>query len=159
MFHHADTLFEKYPPTDPAINIYTIMGPQSVMLTWSQHFKDLPSDDEAELMVNNPDLIVLPPPEEPPSETDDSSAKEKDGGKHRRRKLRKPRRVNGMMVQRKAVVASAVLVLGVAMAVYGTGGFRTDGGSRKHKEWKALSRFVGALFFGAGEKLFDSMWG
>lgn len=165
----ADELFEQYPPTDPSINILTIMGPQSVMLTWSEHFDDLPSDDEAELMVLKPELVVLPPPEEPPSDhgSDEESTsrkgKEKSDTSHsrRRRKLHKARPLGVIMVQRKAMVASAVVVLGVAMAVYGTGGFRGDGGGgyRAHREWRALSRFVGALLFGAGEKLLDSVWG
>ncbi|KAJ3476388.1 hypothetical protein NLI96_g11194 [Meripilus lineatus] len=150
------------------------------MLTWSEHFEDLPSDDEAELIVTKPDLIVLPPePEFPPDQEQDTSDEKstspskgpgKGKEKDKRHRPHKPRKLPLMLVQRKAVVASAVLVLGVAMAVYGTGGFRGDAGygsgfefgggglARSQREWKALGRFVGALVFGAGERLVESMW-
>ena len=28
-----------------------------------------------------------------------------------------------------------------------------------HREWRSLTRFVGAIFLGAGERLMDSIWG
>ncbi|KIO25377.1 hypothetical protein M407DRAFT_210643 [Tulasnella calospora MUT 4182] len=66
----ADELYEKYPPSHPSIAAGTIMGPESVIFTW--HEKDytelavdggepcLPSDDEAEKMVEDKSQIVLP---------------------------------------------------------------------------------------------------
>lgn len=65
----ADELYEKCPPTHPSIAADTIMGPKSVIFTW--HEKDhtertvegepcLPSDDEAEKMVEDKSQVVLP---------------------------------------------------------------------------------------------------
>ncbi|KAL4248680.1 GTPase-activating protein TBC20/Gyp8-like protein [Abortiporus biennis] len=160
LFRHADSLYEQYPPTHPQIDISSIMGPQSVTLTWSEDPSNLPDDDEAEKMVTRPELIVLPYTEEVPEskETEENEDRYGHHEKKRRRKLKKPRRLGALMVQRKTVVASAVIVLGVAMAVYGTGQFRGGFGDhhRPHREWKAFSRFVGAMFLGAGERLLDT---
>ncbi|RDB27057.1 TBC1 domain family member 20 [Hypsizygus marmoreus] len=151
---HADELYALYPPTHPALALSSIMGPQSVVHTWSEAFNALPGDDEAEGMVGVPGLVVYPwmeeedvgvSGEEGESEEEDKEVYEKGGlwrrkgwGKEKekesekekklrpRRKLKKPRR-GRTRVQRRTgtIVASAVLVLGVAMAVYGV---RTRGG-------------------------------
>lgn len=157
LLQHADLLYELYPPEHPSIALDTIMGPQSVVFTWSQDSPLLPGDDEAELMVAHPELIVLPIKEEEDGET--KGASHKDEKRHRRR-LHKSRRL--IPLRRKTMVASAVLVLGIAVAVYGTGGFRgADGDMHRHghREWRSLTRFVGAIFVGAGERFFDSIWG
>lgn len=153
LLQHADLLYELYPPSHPSISLHTIMGPQSVVFTWSENPCLLPSDDEAELMVGHPELVVLPVQE---------GEKEEDhrDEKRPRRRLRKSRRL--IPLRRKTMVASAVLVLGVAVAVYGTGGFRGTGGDAHrhgHREWRSLTRFVGAIFVGAGERLLDTIWG
>ena len=156
LLQHADILYERYPPTHPSIALDTIMGPQSVVFTWSQDPSLLPRDDEAELMVTRPDLVVLPiPEEEEPIEKDE----EHKDDKRRRRKLRKSRRI--VPLRRKTMVASAVLVLGIAVAVYGTGGFRGGNNLHRHghREWRSLTRFVSAMFVGAGERLLDRLWG
>ncbi|PCH34972.1 hypothetical protein WOLCODRAFT_139669 [Wolfiporia cocos MD-104 SS10] len=167
----ADALYERYPPTNPSIDMTSIMGPQSIMHTWSEDPSELPDDDEAELMVMKPELVVLPfiGPEDEIASEDDSSAtaSEPKAGRGRgkqeprkRRKLRKPRR---LAVQRKTLVAGAVLVLGVAMAVYGmqAGGpaamFRAAReGHHRHsfgKEWKRIGHLVGGVLLGVGERL------
>ena len=172
----ADGLYETHPPTHPDIALQNVMGPQSVMLTWSENAEDLPSDDEAEKMVRRPDLIVLALPTASDedvkeayssSESEDEKHGEKKGGwrkwakeKRRRRKLRKSL---PLTIRRNTMVASAVLVLGVAVAVYGTGGFQRMGlGSERHgaaREWRAFRHFVGALVVGAAERVLDSVWG
>lgn len=165
----ADSLYETYPPTHPSVAVNTIMGPQSVMFTWSEHAEDLPSDNDAERMVLRPDLIVLPLPDidDPSKEHLTSSEDEKPGrtGKKEKRKRRKLRKPLPLAVRRKTMVASAVLVLGVAMAVYGTGGFQRGmglglGGDRHGagREWKTFRHFVGAIVVGATERLLDSVW-
>ncbi|KAH9918040.1 rab-GTPase-TBC domain-containing protein, partial [Amylocystis lapponica] len=117
---HADELYSIYPPTHPAIALDTIMGPQSVMLTWFEDPSELPSDDDAERMVLKPELVVRPvidPEDEVASDDEtDSTRRAHEKQARRRRRLRKPHR---LAVQRKTMVAGAVLVLGVAMAVYG----------------------------------------
>ncbi|KIL59379.1 hypothetical protein M378DRAFT_1007526 [Amanita muscaria Koide BX008] len=168
---HSDSLYAQYPPTHPSLRLSSIMGPQSVVFTWSETFSDLPSDTTAEAMTGRPELVVYPVgPEETEDKEDsgeeedtdtDSDAeyrneKEKRGrhakatrkkeGTTTRRKRRKTirkkiRKVLGALhfgtrgqgitqVDGRTMVAGAVLVLGVAMAVYGikATGSSTGGG-------------------------------
>lgn len=180
---HADALWTLYPPTHPEMGVSSIMGPQSVVFTWSENFKQLPGDRDAEAMVGCPDLIVYPYIEEEEDVGEDDvdgwDEKEKKGrrtkgkgrerGKGRRhpRKLRKTR-----VVERRTMVAGAVLVLGVAMAVYGvkvhSGGGRGGGGGvfglgfglvEPGKEWKGLKKiggWVGGLMVGATERVLSA---
>lgn len=180
---HADALWTLYPPTHPEMGVSSIMGPQSVVFTWSENFKELPGDRDAEAMVGCPELIVYPYVEEEDEVGEDDAdgwdEKEKKGrrvkgkrrgrGKDKRhpRKLRKTR-----MVERRTMVASAVLVLGVAMAVYGvkvhSGGGRGGGGGvfglgfglvEPGKEWKGLKKiggWVGGLMVGATERVLNA---
>ncbi|KAI0365803.1 hypothetical protein BV20DRAFT_713880 [Pilatotrama ljubarskyi] len=176
LLKHADELYEQYPPTHPGIDVQSIMGPQSVMRTWSERPSELPDDDEAELMVTKPELIVLPyiEPEDDDIASDGESSfrhspREKGRRKKaerekekRRRKLRKPRRLTDIVVQRKTMVAGAVLVLGVAMAVYGfnAGLPGTGGGHHRSgfgREWRKMGRFLGGALVGAGEKVFQGI--
>lgn len=155
----ADELYSRYPPTHPDVNLQTIMGPQSVMLTWSEKFFDLPSDNTAEVMVTQPQLIVLPVPDEFDSkeqEEDEDDGRKGTIAKRRRRKLRKPVRIGAMVVERRAVVASAVIVLGVAMAVYGlqTAPERNHGAT---KELRKLTRYVGGLVLGMSGRLWHGL--
>ena len=160
----ADNLYSRFPPSHPSIALSSVMGPQSVMLTWSEDPAELPSDDDAELMVTRPELVVLPYIE---SDDEVASDDEDTHGKHRgrRRKLRKPR---NLVLQRKTMVAGAVLVLGVAVAVYGiqngnsAGLFRSFADTQQHKnsvgrEWKRMSSFVGGLILGVGERIFEPL--
>ena len=159
MLEEADRLFDRFPPTHPSIDLSSIMGPGSVMLTWSENPAHLPKDDEAEMMVTRPHLVVLPPPDEDEDEKDEEVPEEKSprGHKHKRRRLHKPRRISDLVVQRR-VVASAVLVLGVAMAVYG---FQVATPDRHHgpasRELKRLGKVLGGFVVGMGGRLFDSL--
>ena len=83
---------------------------------------------------------------------------EREERKSRRgRPMPKPPRIGRVVVQRKAVVASAVLVLGVAMAIYGlqTAPERARGGARF--ELRRLSRLFGGFVVGAGERLWEGL--
>ena len=153
LLRRSDELFALYPPSHPAILLSGIMGPQSVVFTWSQVPSELPVDDEAELMVTQPQLIVLPmQPEEIEQEEEREERKSRRG-----RPMPKPPRIGRVVVQRKAVVASAVLVLGVAMAIYGlqTAPERARGGARF--ELRRLSRLFGGFVVGAGERLWEGL--
>ncbi|KZT07026.1 uncharacterized protein LAESUDRAFT_699397 [Laetiporus sulphureus 93-53] len=166
---HADELYAQYPPSHPSVSLSSIMGPQSVMHTWSENPADLPDDDEAELMVDKLELVVLPyiePEDEVPSDEEYVAERKKEAERRKRRKLRKPRR---LVTQRKAMVAGAVLVMGIAMAVYGMqaggpgGVFRGMADTQHHghtlsKEWKRLNRFVGGVLLGVGERIVDGIW-
>lgn len=156
LLERADELYTLYPPTHPSVELSSIMGPQSVMFTWSEDAAKLPSDNMAELMVTQPSLIVLPAP----PDFDDKEKEEKHELdttiEKRRHKLRKPVRIGSIVVQRKTVVASAVLVLGVAMAVYGIQAVpdRHHGASR---ELRKLTRYVGGIVLGMGGRFWDRM--
>ncbi|KAF7791724.1 hypothetical protein EIP86_002748 [Pleurotus ostreatoroseus] len=162
LLERSDELFALYPPSHPAIALSSIMGPQSVVFTWSENPSELPSDDEAELMVTQPQLVVLPPPPPVASENkegaDDEHEREKRHRRHRRR-LYKPRRLGAMVVERKTVVASAVLVLGVAMAIYGLQTTPERHHGSASRELRRMSRMFGGVLVGAGERIWDGIVG
>ncbi|OSD05074.1 hypothetical protein PYCCODRAFT_1362821 [Trametes coccinea BRFM310] len=178
LLKHADELYAQFPPTHPDVAVSSIMGPQSVMLTWSERRAELPDDDEAELMVTKPELVVLPyvEPEDEDLASDEASsyrptpargdrnrkgAKEESEKEKRRRRLRKPRRLTDIVVQRRTMVAGAVLVLGVAMAVYGYNASLPGGGGHHRggfgREWRKVGRFLGGALVGAGERVFEGL--
>ncbi|KAG6838371.1 hypothetical protein C0991_012251, partial [Blastosporella zonata] len=125
----ADELYALYPPTHPSLSLWHIMGPQSVIYTWSESFSSLPTDIEAEAMVSCPGLIVYPYIGEYEVIEDTASKWEEDKPISKRKrlggnlkgkvksKLKRFRRVG--VDQTKGMVAGAVIVLGIAMAVYG----------------------------------------
>lgn len=166
----ADALYAQYPPTHPGVAVSSVLGPQSVMLTWSERRVELPSDDDAERMVLNPDLIVLPHIESDDDVASDGDSYRAGSGRKsqkserekRRRKLRKPRRLTDMVVQRKTMVAGAVLVLGVAMAVYGFNAGLPGSGGGHHRsgfgrEFRKVGRFLGGAIVGIGERAFEGI--
>jgi hypothetical protein len=93
---HASNLETLFPPSHPSLHLSQIMGPQSVIHTWSENFKDWPSDNDAEGMVTHMDLIVYPDYQsdvsDGSSETDEDSneeAREKNkGGEKKKRRNR-----------------------------------------------------------------------
>ncbi|EJD51797.1 hypothetical protein AURDEDRAFT_181399 [Auricularia subglabra TFB-10046 SS5] len=63
LLKRADDLYTRFPPTDPRLAVDRIMGPQSVLFTWSEPSRDSEdqnqiTDDEAEAMVDAPELVV-----------------------------------------------------------------------------------------------------
>ncbi|KAM5543534.1 hypothetical protein V8D89_002785 [Ganoderma adspersum] len=163
----ADALMREYPPTHPGVALRTVMGPQSVVHTWAERARDLPPDDDAERMVARPELVVLPPPPSPspspsplPSDDEDEDFdREKEKKRERERKrLRKPRRLGDIIGQRKAMVAGAVLVLGVAVAVYGlSAGLPGHGHGGQRAAWWKVGKMLGGMV-GVGERVFDGIW-
>ncbi|KAI5895523.1 uncharacterized protein SCHCODRAFT_02573227 [Schizophyllum commune H4-8] len=152
----ADALYAQYPPTHPALHLSSIMGPQSVIFTWNTHIPD----DDAEAMVARPDLVVYPEVDEEleARRKEREAARDAKNPRRARRKLHKRFRVRD---RRVVMVAGAVLVLGVAMAVYGQkqgqrGGLLDmlrDSESRRH--WIQLGGWVGGAVAGVGERI----WG
>ncbi|KAG5640707.1 hypothetical protein DXG03_007476 [Asterophora parasitica] len=173
---HADELYTLYPPTHPGLSLSSIMGPQSVVYTWSESRSGLPSDNEAEAMVAHPELIVYPYIElEEAGGDEDSEWEEKPASRRKQRErvkgnLRKKmtgkfKRIQGIRVERRTgtMVAGAVVVLGVAMAVYGVkvrgthvggGMYGSPGNSR---EWKKAAGWVGGALVGVTEKMFSGL--
>ncbi|KAF5356789.1 hypothetical protein D9756_006763 [Leucocoprinus leucothites] len=174
---HASNLQILFPPTHPSLHLSQIMGPQSVVYTWSENFREWPNDNEAEAMATRMDLIVYPfdpdaeddSDEDADSVTDEESYEEARKGVHgdgdkkrekggrKRNKLTKSRswkqrhkekrrsekphrhtkRLGGIMdfafspfrhgkverkMEKRTMLAGAVVVLGIAMALYGTKG-------------------------------------
>ncbi|PIL23198.1 hypothetical protein GSI_14507 [Ganoderma sinense ZZ0214-1] len=161
----ADALMRQYPPTHPDVALRTVMGPQSVVHTWAERARDLPSDDDAERMVDRPELVVCPPPPPSPlpSEDEGEEWEKEEVGKKRgrgrgRKKLRKPRRLRDVIVQRRTMVAGAVLVLGVAVAVYGLSGGLPSGNGHggQRAAWRKMGKMLGGLV-GVGERVFDGL--
>ncbi|KAJ7180591.1 rab-GTPase-TBC domain-containing protein [Mycena filopes] len=132
----TDSLYQNYPLTHPSLQVSSIMGPQSVVFTWSPRPSDMPSSDEAERMVDQLDLIVYPEP--PVVENKEKSTTA------RRPKRSKRRRVTGTV----GLLVGAGLVLGVAVAVsvYGARGDRAQ-------DWRKLGRLVGGVLSGASERV------
>ncbi|KAF9261718.1 hypothetical protein L218DRAFT_973878 [Marasmius fiardii PR-910] len=169
LLEESDSLYQQYPPNHSEFGqrhkLSAIMGPQSVIFTWSQDEHEIPSDDMAERMVDYPQLVVYPAVEDDEDREgrEDTDEKSGFGGKKRNNKLRKgkhpgrARKRLGKVLEfrdRKTMVAGAVLVLGVAMAVYGVrSGAIGVGGTRGHsgfnREWKKVSGWVGSVVRGS----------
>ena len=157
LLERADELFNRH---HLSIDLPSIMGPQSVMRTWTENPALLPTDDEAEIIVTRPHQVVLPPP--PEDDEEQAEKIEEDSVQHKRkrvrRRLRKPTRIASMVVERKAVVASAVLVLGVAMAVYGFQVAPEPHHSHAAaRELRRFSKYFGGIVIGAGTRLWEGV--
>ncbi|KAG6899322.1 hypothetical protein C0993_011224 [Termitomyces sp. T159_Od127] len=172
----ADDLYNLYPPSHPDLSLSSIMGPQSVVYTWSESFSALPTDVEAEAMVLNPGLIVYPYiGNDVVEESEDSEEwEEKPGpGKSKRKQVRgkfrgkmkeKLRRLRrGRVDQTTGMVAGAVIVLGVALAVYGVKmrekhpgaaiGFLDSHG----RDWKKIVAWAGGAVTGVTERVVNRL--
>jgi hypothetical protein len=137
----ADLLCKSYPPTHSSIALSTIMGPQSTIFTWSEFPMDMPDDDEAERMVDKPELIVRPYIE---------VAKEQDSMGEKRRKRQKLGKSPFGRMEKRTMVAGAVVVLGVALAVYGVrtrgpGLFQSGDAHGHGKDWRRFGRWVSGV--------------
>lgn len=123
------------------------------MLTWSEDPARLPCDDDAELMVLQPHLVVLKPEEEHEEKEEDKESEEAQDRKRRRKKLHKPRR---MKMISKPTVVGAVLVVGVAVAV--SYGLQVVPGRHPHmRELKNFGRLTGGVLVSFGGRLLDGL--
>jgi TBC1 domain family member 20 len=145
----------------------------------SELMEDRLTDDEAEAMVAHPGLVVYPYIEEDDDIEEDGSEEKENGwgwwsekkrpelkqsgkemtrqGKERKgpRKLRKN---VSSKVERRMVLAGAVVVLGVAMAVYGTRlgtgrGSIVAGWDVHGREWRWVGRWVGGALVGVLDRM------
>ena len=162
----ADALYAEFPPSHAGLHLSSIMGPQSVIFTWSESFSDLPSDEEAEAMVQHLELIVYPHVE---TEEEDSPIDEMEPSRRRwilrrwkgkeklnsdKTKTKKHRQVFKSLShshpEKRTVIAGAVLMVGVAVAIYGihtrSGSnndlFFSHSPSRQVKIWQSVSDWV-----------------
>lgn len=130
----ADALYAEFPPSHAGLHLSSIMGPQSVIFTWSEQLSDLPSDEEAEAMVQRPELIVYPHvdiqedtlvEEKEPSRLSSFLRRRKGKENLRFDKATKSKRQKVIKIfpyshpEKRKVIAGAVLIIGAAMAIYG----------------------------------------
>ena len=160
----SDELYALYPPSHPDLSLSSIMRPQSVVYTWSETFSALPTDVEAEAMVLRPELIVYPYMDDDILEESGGDSEEreekpihlKSKRRHFRGKLRgklKGKR-RGRVDHATGMVAGAVIVLGIAFAVYGVKmrdkhpgvglGFLESQG----RNWKKVATWAGGVVTG-----------
>lgn len=164
LLSHADLLYTQYPPSLPSLHIKDILGPQSVVHTWSEIPEDLPADDEAEAMAHRTDLIVRPwfDPDEAAQEEANISAKEHESKK--RRKLHRTRRFPKVQLDKKTVLTGAVVTLAVAVAIYSYSGTpRSSRGSvyaslHRLSHWERLHGAVTKVAGGAQRVLAGLGW-
>ncbi|KAL5522754.1 hypothetical protein ACEPAG_8772 [Sanghuangporus baumii] len=160
LLEHADELFERYPPSNPALHVSEIMGPKSVIFTWSEDPHSLMSDAEAEALMAHPELIALPfiDPDEVAAtkEAEEASNGGQIGRKFRRRLRRKH---FGVRLDKKTVFTATVVTLSVAVAVYsirskGNGGVPDV--SRSDKTLRKAARVVSGILIGGSERLLET---
>jgi hypothetical protein len=132
----ADALYQTHPPADPSLQLSSIMGPQSVIFTWSTRVSDMPSRDDAERMVERLDLVVYPEPPVVESKERDTTMR------HRNRSKR--RAGTGTV----GLLVGAGLVLGVAVAI---SVYSARGGDPR--DWRKVGRWVGGVLAGASERV------
>ena len=170
LLKHADTLYDTFPPSHPGLSLSSIMGPQSVIFTWSESFSSLPSDNAAEAMALRPELVVYPSIE---TCSDQMKSKESDEktSKKTRRKRHKLRKSPFSHMEKKTMVAGTVIVLGVAMAIYGVKASRTGDrsvygifhnfieghGHTSAKDWRRLGGWVGGAVAGVTTKIINGL--
>lgn len=170
LLRQADELYRKFPPDHPELKLSTIMGPQSVVFTWKESVEGErfasgdARDDEAEAMILHPELIVYPDVPELPATGDKESEDESrvdvnHGEKRRRRKSLKPRLLD---TRTKTMVAGAIVVLGVAMAVYGIRQRGSTSGMLPppmQKRWTQGKQWIGSALAGATVKYVQDLTG
>ena len=171
LLKHADTLYNTFPPSHPGLSLSSIMGPQSVIFTWSESFSSLPSDNLAEAMVSRPELVVYPFIETKTKSKESSESEEKTS-KKTRRKRHKHRKSPFSHMEKKTMVAGTVIVLGVAMAIYGVKAARSGdrsvygafhnfaeghNGHTTAKDWRRLGGWVGGAVVGVTTKIMNGL--
>ncbi|KAJ3767749.1 rab-GTPase-TBC domain-containing protein [Lentinula raphanica] len=109
-----------------------ILGPSSVVYTWSEDPAQLPPDDEAESMVKDPSKIVFPwdpslNEDGDNSEEDEQNEKETTSDSYNRRRRFMDR---SLLLRRPELMlsagAGAVLVIAIALAMVGSRGNRGE---------------------------------
>ncbi|KAG6810446.1 hypothetical protein H0H92_011819 [Tricholoma furcatifolium] len=179
LLNRADELYALYPPAHPGLSLSRIMGPQSVIYTWSESHSALPTDAEAESMVLQPGLIVYPyideddVIEEEEDSSDELDEKTPSTPTAPKRKRFRPKKLRGKVKdklkrlgvrrmkvdQTTGMVAGAVIVLGIAMAVYGVSMRENQQGLGRgvldvhDQDWKKVATWFGAVVAGVTEKV------
>ena len=120
---HASDLLAEYPPSSPMLRLTETFGSHSALrtncLTLPNLLTGLP-DDVAESFVGS-DRVVLPTSQEDEDEESfhTKRSRNRESDREKMRNGRPIRITNGLVVRRQTVVAGVVLLLGVAVALYG----------------------------------------
>jgi len=136
----TDELYSRFPPSHPDLCLDLIMGPKSVIFTWSETAPISLSDSDAEEIVDKPETVVLHYVD---SDPDERSPQKKRQQVDRRRVLLAS--LLGTRLKRRTVLACVVLVLGVAISMYGTRVGSPNGYLGNRQEVKKLTRWVGGV--------------
>ncbi|KAJ3792620.1 rab-GTPase-TBC domain-containing protein [Lentinula aff. detonsa] len=140
LLRDADKLLEAYPPHQDYSNKKTdvsssfsnssasIMGPYSIVYTWSEDPAKLPSDTEAESMVRDTSKVVFP---WDPSLDEDGEVEVEQDEKDRIGDPKKRRRGfgDGRVIRPELMLtagAGAVLVIAIALAMFSNRGTRGE---------------------------------
>ncbi|KAF8586615.1 hypothetical protein K439DRAFT_1659568 [Ramaria rubella] len=153
LLRQASHLLTAYPPSSPKLRLSETFGSQSAMhANGSVAPRTLSSlhDDEAEACVGGRD-VILPLSEEEQEEEYGPPKKPKESVRHDNARKRRPPRISGIALRRQTVVASVILLLGVAVSLYG---FKPEGRGAKlgsaNVRW--IATWMGGLL-GVGGRL------
>jgi hypothetical protein len=139
LLRRASDLYVQYPPDHDQLNAQEIMGPSSVIYTWTEG-PSLLSDDAAEELLDHPITEIVKPYDD--FEELDIVKKEVDTT------WRFPRAwTNRKSLDKQKVVWGVIFLVGVGIAVYAGG----RGG-----RWKKWSSCVEGVIVGAGSILVGS---
>jgi len=158
LLRQADDLFVRFPPSHPKLDLDKIMGPRSTIFTWTE--SSVPSDDELEQYVKTPHLVVLPyvdPVEE-------ALRKQKEARELERRTTERKRMLRKSLfarvkVEKKTMLAGAVLALGIAITVYGIRAPGDAGRGHHRGDMKKLLRYIGGLLLAGGNMFVGRLLG
>lgn len=144
LLERADELHERYPPDHPSLHIASIMGPKSVISTWSEDPNGILSDSEAEAILSQPDLIIL-------NYIDQDELLENEKRSRTAEKSRREMAKSGQLdivLDKRTILTGAVVALAIAVYLI----------QMKHGNgrWKAERWLPGALV-GCSERLLESL--
>ncbi|KZT32110.1 hypothetical protein SISSUDRAFT_1067188 [Sistotremastrum suecicum HHB10207 ss-3] len=157
LLKNTDTLYLTHPPSSPLLSIPTILGPNSVIHTYSENKGHMPFEDEPGKIVFP--YIPTPPPSDEEEEEDEGKGREKEGRREKLRKWKERSRrggrggrvtiPGGLEVDRNLVLAgaAAVVVVGVLIAIYSSPSPNDAGKWRKAGRWMRSKVFDWEQFF------------
>jgi len=135
----ADELYARFPPSTPELCLSSILGPSSVIFTWSESpLGGSLSESDAEAIVDKPETIVLPyvEPEDQPPEKKENAV--------RRGRILRTIIFGKTRLGRRTMLAGAVLVLGIAIAAHG---LSPASGDTHRVDFRRLARWLVELHF------------
>lgn len=158
----ADDLYKRYPPMPssgedepPSLDIGNVLGPSSVLFTWSQDPNQMLSNEEAEKIVRD-GLSGVVLENDGSSEIDIAEEEEKNWKEQEERRVKREwdRAMRKRIVKSGLGVTVAVLVGLAAIALYSME--RSANGNSNGKsiqEWRKSLGWVGGMLLGIGDRV------